>query len=79
MSKRTTVYQGHPSIRFEPGELVSCDWNRDGRVTVHRIMWKRTGVKGSQTGTVFCVKPSLGRKGEWIDATWFFKDGLEVL
>lgn len=87
MSKRTSVYQAHPSTQFQCGDLVSCDWNHTGHVTVHRILWKRTGERGSQTGTVFKVtppvhKPDPALKGYdqgWIDAAWFFKDGLEVL
>ena len=70
-------------------DLVSIDWNNNGRITVHEIVGINRCVPNSQTGTMFLVEPRVhGRKhrrspyagGEdWIDAAWFFKDGLEVL
>ena len=82
----------HPSTRFEVGDTVFCDWNCRGHVTQHRIVAKRTHEWGSQSGTVFRVEPPVQRYAEsdlraardigaelgWIDAAWFFKDGLEL-
>lgn len=83
------LYASHPSARFMVGDLVSCDWNCAGRVTVHRIVDIRRGVKFSQTGTMFLVAPPLHTpdrgnphrdpRGDWIDCAWFFKEGIEVL
>jgi len=86
MAVRGGIYSAHPSKRFEVGDLVSCDWKRNGRVTVHRIVEKRIDEQCSQTGTVFQVKPSVHPPDHsnpfsqgWIDAAWFFVDGLETL
>lgn len=82
----------HPSTRFEVGDVVSCDWRCDGRVTQHRIVAKKSHALGSQTGTVFRVEPGvqdysaadialaqqLGTDVGWIDSCWFYKDGLEL-
>lgn len=82
----------HPSTRFNVGDVVSCDWKCSGRVTQHRIVAKKTHEWGSQTGTVFRVEPAVQHYSEsdlrfardvgaelgWLDAAWFFKDGLEL-
>lgn len=82
------VYASHPSTRFRLGELVSCDWNCNGRITVHRIVAIQRGVWGSQSGTMFLVEPPVHKPdlsnpyagdGDWIDSAWFWIDGLEVL
>lgn len=81
-----TVYASHPSTRFRIGELVSIDWNLTGRVTVHRIVAKQMNAPGCQTGVLFEVEPPVHRPDrsnkyadKWVDAAWFFKDGLETL
>ena len=91
MTIKTTLYAGHPSTRFMLGDLVSVDWNCNGRITVHRIVAIQRCVPNSQTGTMFLVeppvhKPDRNRRSnpyagspDWIDSAWFFKDGLEVL
>jgi hypothetical protein len=89
MRQTAHIYASHPSARFMLYELVSCDWNCTGRVTVHRITAIQRCVRGSQTGTMFLVEPPLHNldrgnphrdpRGDWIDCAWFFKDGLEVL
>lgn len=75
----------HPSTRFEVGDVVSCDWNCRGHITQHRIVEKKSHEWGSQTGTVFRVEPPVHKTDPgspfelgWIDAAWFFKDGLEL-
>lgn len=82
------LYQYHPSTRFMLHDLVSCDWNLTGRITVHRIVAIQRCVANSQTGTMFLVEPRVhprdhgnphnDPRGDWIDAAWFFKDGLEL-
>jgi hypothetical protein len=82
------VYASHPATRFMLDELVSCDWNNTGHVTVHRIVAIQRCVQ-SQTGTMFLVEPPVHKpdrgnphrdpRGDWIDCAWFTKDGLEVL
>ena len=82
------VYASHPALRFMLGDLVSCDWQCNGRISVHRIVAILREVYGSQTGTMFLVEPPVHKpdrsnphrdpRGDWIDAAWFFKDGLEV-
>jgi hypothetical protein len=76
-----SVYSLHPAKRFMVHDLVSCDWNCNGRITCHRILSIRQGVRWSQTGTMFLVEPPVSSqgRGDWIDAAWFFKDGLELL
>lgn len=82
------VYASHPATRFMLGELVSCDWNLTGRITVHRIVAIQRCVQNSQTGTMFLVEPPVHKPkrrnpyagdGDWIDCAWFFKEGIEVL
>jgi len=83
------LYASHPSARFMLGDVVSCEWNGDGRITVHRIVAIRHRVKFSQTGTMFLVEPPVHKpdrgnphrdpRGDWIDCAWFWIDGLEVL
>lgn len=79
------LYASHPSTRFMLHDLVSCDWNCTGRVTVHEIVAIQRCVHGCQTGTLFKVSPPVHppERGSayaqgWIDAAWFFKDGLEI-
>jgi hypothetical protein len=85
------VYASHPSMRFMLGDLVSTDWQRNGRTTVHRIVAIQRCVPNSQTGTLFLVEPPVHKPdrnrrsnpyagaGDWIDCAWFFKEGIEVL
>jgi hypothetical protein len=85
------LYASHPSARFMVGDLVSCDWNCAGRITVHQIVAIQRCVKGSQTGTMFLVEPPVHKpdrnrrsnpyagSGDWIDCAWFFKEGIKVL
>lgn len=87
MSLKPSLY-AHAATRFMLHDLVSCDWNRTGRVTVHEIVAIQRGVRNSQTGTMFLVEPPVHKRdrdnphndprGDWIDAAWFFKDGLEL-
>ena len=83
------IYASHPATRFMLGDLVSTDWQRSGHLTVHRIVAIQREVRNCQTGTMFLVEPPVHKpdrskhhrdtRGDWIDAAWFFKDGLEVL
>lgn len=75
------VYASHPSTRFMLGDLVSTDWQHNGRITVHRITAIQRCVEHSQTGTMFLVEPPVSPRGSrhWIDCAWFWVDGLEVL
>lgn len=81
------VYASHPATRFMLGDLVSTDWQRAGRITVHRIVAIQREVRNCQTGTLFLVEPPVhppdrsnpyAGDGGWVDAAWFFKDGLET-
>lgn len=79
---RASIYSNHPATRFQVGDLVSCDWNCAGKITVHRIVEKEVDCVGCQTGVLFRVEPPMPRgssKSPWIDAAWFWVDGLEVL
>jgi hypothetical protein len=73
------LYQFHPATRYNVGDLVSCDWNCNGRVTVHRIVEKKVEQPGCQTGVLFRVSPPVGKGSTWVDAAWFFREGIEVL
>ena len=75
LEPRQGIYASHPSTRFKVGDLVSLQLNPTCPVTVHRVeaVWKN--VPRTQTGTMFKLS---GRK-DWIDCSWCWVDGLEVL